>query len=105
MKHNKSSDLLKKKSVLKASLLLFLAGLMLSSGLMIAKLSAKAGVAETSVGIQSTSMSDFIVGGSGGFGGSTENGIGGESDINADYSYLANKYIAYLCKIQMEQYL
>jgi len=86
MKHNKSSDLSKKKSVLKASLLLFLAGLMLSSGLMIAKLNAKAGVAEASVGVQSTSSYGLDIGGS------TNGGIGGGTDTSPDYNYLAHKY-------------
>jgi len=75
--------------LLKISVIIALAVLMLSSGLMIAKLNAKAGVASVSVGLQSSSLD---IGGSAGFGSGTQGDIGGETEIGPDYSQLAYKY-------------
>jgi len=89
---NKSFKKSHKMGLWKVSALIVLSILMLSSGLMIAKLNANVGVATASVGVQSSSVD---IGGSAGIGGGAENGIGGETDINTDYSYLANKYYSY----------
>ena len=84
--YNKSFKKSHKMGLWKVSAIIALAVLMLSSGLMIAKLNAKAGVAEASVGVRSTSSYGLDIGGS------TNGGIGGEVDTDTDYTYLANKY-------------
>jgi len=90
MKAKRNLSVSKKFGFLKLSAIFALAIVMLSSGLMIAKLNANVGVAQASVGVQSSSLD---IGGSAGLGGGTENGIGGETNITPDYSYLATKYL------------
>ena len=89
MKAKKNLSVSKKFGFLKLSAIFALAIVMLSSGLMIAKLNANVGVAQASVGVQSSSLD---IGGSAGLGGGTENGIGGETNLDIDYTYLATKY-------------
>jgi len=72
-----------KMSLWKISVIIALAILMLSSGLMIAKLNTDVGVAQASVDVQSSSLD---------IGGGTLGGIGGETSESPDYSYLAHKY-------------
>ena len=92
MKAKRNLSVSKKFGFLKLSVIFALAIVMLSSGLMIAKLNTDVGVATASVGVQSSSLD---IGGSTGIGGGTESGIGGETSSVSDFTDLAYKYYDY----------
>jgi len=92
VKSNNKLNKSHKMGLWKVSALIVLSILMLSSGLMIAKLNANVGVATASVGVQSSSLD---ISGSTGIGGSAENGIGGETSSVSDFTDLAYKYYDY----------